>query len=100
MDKNNKADKVYNTGAHLMTERKRYSAEHEIHPNQIMLWKKQDLKNMAELFKTERKDITRAKELFPDAKQGIIPSQTAGILEKSNSTPGILTTLISFCKFV
>ena len=69
---------------HLMGERKRYSAEeksaiileilqegkkvsevaeeHGIPPNQILQWKKQALENMAELFKTERKDITAKKE--------------------------------------
>ncbi len=67
-----------------MAERKRYSAEeksaivleilqdgkkvsevaeeHGVHPNQIMQWKKQALENMAELFKTERGDITATKE--------------------------------------
>ena len=67
-----------------MAERKRYSAEeksaiileilqdgkkvsevaeeHEIHPNQIMQWKKQALENMAQIFKIERKDITAKKE--------------------------------------
>ena len=67
-----------------MAERKRYSAEeksaivleilqdgkkvsevaeeHGVHPNQIMQWKKQALENMAELFKTERGDITAKKE--------------------------------------
>ena len=67
-----------------MAERKRYSAEeksaivleilqdgkkisevseeHGVHPNQIMQWKKQALGNMAELFKTERGDITAKKE--------------------------------------
>lgn len=67
-----------------MAERKRYTAEekaaivleviqdgkkisevaeeHQIHPNQIMTWKKQALESMAELFRTERKDITAKKE--------------------------------------
>ena len=69
---------------HLMAERKHYTAEekaaivleviqdgkkisevaeeHQIHPNQIMNWRKQALESMAELFKTERKDITAKKE--------------------------------------
>lgn len=67
-----------------MAERKRYSAEeksaivleilqegkkvsevaeeHGISPNQILLWKKQALENMAELFRIERRDITAKKE--------------------------------------
>lgn len=36
--------------------------EHQIHSNQIMTWKKQALESMAELFKTERKDITAKKK--------------------------------------
>lgn len=36
--------------------------EHQIHPNQIMNWRKQALETMAELFKTELKDITAKKE--------------------------------------
>ncbi len=66
-----------------MAERKRYSAEeksaivleilqegknvsevaeeHGISPNQILLWKKQALENMAELFRIERRDITAKK---------------------------------------
>ncbi len=67
-----------------MAERKRYSAEeksaivleilqegknvsevaeeHGISPNQILLWKKQAMENMAELFRIERRDITAKKE--------------------------------------